>query len=170
MDSHTRRTLDRLEIVETGRRRRWTEDDKVRIVLESMAGPRLVAPTARRHNISRSMLVLWRRTFKAAASGESRPAFVQAVVAAPTYSPIAAAAQLSEGGHARAFWKKGTCPGRFLWSSVADGVVTITQAQLGYLLEGDRLAPFAENLAAARRRLKDCWGQRGWRLPCGKQR
>lgn len=96
MDSHTLRTLDRLEIVETGRRRRWTEDEKVRIVLESMAGPRLVAPTARRHNISRSMLVLWRRTFKAAASGESRPAFVQAVVAAPTLSPIAAAAQLSE--------------------------------------------------------------------------
>lgn len=97
MDSHTLRTLDRLEIVETGRRRRWTEDEKVRIVLESMAGPRLVAPTARRHNISRSMLVLWRRTFKAAASGVSRPAFVQAVVAAPTLSPIAVAAQSSEG-------------------------------------------------------------------------
>lgn len=96
MDSHTLRTLDRLEIVETGRRRRWTEDEKARIVLESMAGPRLVAPTARRHNISRSMLVLWRRTFKAAASGGSRPAFVQAVVASPTISPITAAAQLSE--------------------------------------------------------------------------
>ena len=26
--------------------------------------------------------------------------------------------------------------GRFLWPSVADGVVTITPAQLGYLLEG----------------------------------
>ena len=96
MDSHTLRTLDRLEIVETARRRRWSEDEKVRIVLESMAGPRLVAPTARRHNISRSMLVLWRRTFKAAASGESRPAFVQAVVAAPTLSPIAAAATSGE--------------------------------------------------------------------------
>ena len=158
------------------------------------------------------MLVLWRRTFKAAASGESRPAFVQAVVAAPTFSPIAAAAQLSEGvsrpsrieivlahdrciidphdgqtfvsrgrrgdlvkllwhdGQGMCLFSKKLERGRFLWSSVADGVVTITQAQLGYLLEGDRLAPFAENLAAARRRLKDCWGQRGWRLPCGKQR
>ncbi|EJW09271.1 hypothetical protein A33M_1757 [Rhodovulum sp. PH10] len=26
--------------------------------------------------------------------------------------------------------------GRFLWPSVADGVVTISPAQLGYLLEG----------------------------------
>ena len=61
-----------------------------------MAGPRLVAPTARRHNISRSMLVLWRRTFKAAASG-SRPAFVQAVVvAAPTFYTVEVAATSDE--------------------------------------------------------------------------
>ena len=96
MDSHTLRTLDRLEIVESGRRRRWTEDEKVRIVLESMAGPRLVAPTARRHNISRSMLVLWRRTFKAAGSGSSLPAFVPAIIAAPTFSPVAVAATSDE--------------------------------------------------------------------------
>lgn len=33
MDSHTHSAFGRLEIVETGRRRRWSEDEKVRIVL-----------------------------------------------------------------------------------------------------------------------------------------
>ena len=38
--------------------------------------------------------------------------------------------------------------GRFLWPSVADGVVTISPAQLGYLLVRDRLAPSAGELAS----------------------
>src|SRR5881398_2804205 len=38
--------------------------------------------------------------------------------------------------------------GRFLWPSPADGAVTITPAQLGYLLEGHRLAHAPENLAS----------------------
>jgi len=60
MDSHTlsSRRLQRLEIVETGRRRRWSEDEKLRIVLESLQGPRLVSATARRHGISRSLLLI----------------------------------------------------------------------------------------------------------------
>jgi transposase len=61
MDSHTISALGRLEIVETGRRRRWSEDEKLRIVLESLAGRRLVSATARRHGISRSLLLTWRR-------------------------------------------------------------------------------------------------------------
>ena len=61
MDSHTHSGFGRLEIVETGRRRRWSEDEKRRIVLESMSGPRLVSATARRHNVARSQLLTWRR-------------------------------------------------------------------------------------------------------------
>ena len=38
--------------------------------------------------------------------------------------------------------------GRFLWPSMADGVVTISAAQLSYLLGGDRLANAAENMAS----------------------
>ena len=64
MDSHTHSTLGRLEIVEAGRRRRWSEDEKLRIVLESMAGPRLVSATARRHGVSRAQLLTWRRAFR----------------------------------------------------------------------------------------------------------
>jgi transposase len=35
MDSHAISALNRLEVVETGRRRRWSEEEKARIVLES---------------------------------------------------------------------------------------------------------------------------------------
>lgn len=61
MDSHTDSVLSRLDVVETGRRRRWSEDEKERIVLESLAGPRLISATARRHGIARSQLLAWRR-------------------------------------------------------------------------------------------------------------
>lgn len=80
MDSHTISALNRLEVVETGRRRRWSEEEKARIVLESMSEPRLVAATARRYGLSRSLLVTWRRAF-AADRANSEPSFVRAVVA-----------------------------------------------------------------------------------------
>ena len=81
MDSHTHSAFGRLEIVETGRRRRWSEDEKARIVLESLAGPRLVSATARRHGISRAQLLAWRRTLRAERSeAEPVPGFVPAVI------------------------------------------------------------------------------------------
>lgn len=39
MDSHTTSALNRLEVVDTGRRRRWSEEEKARIVLESLSEP-----------------------------------------------------------------------------------------------------------------------------------
>jgi len=54
----------RLEVVETGRRRRWSEDEKLRIVLESLQRPRQGSATARRYGISRSLLLNWRRLFR----------------------------------------------------------------------------------------------------------
>jgi hypothetical protein len=41
MDSHKRSTqLERLEVVETGRRRRWSDDEKLRIVTETSSAAR----------------------------------------------------------------------------------------------------------------------------------
>ncbi|XWN32734.1 MAG: transposase [Devosia sp.] len=65
MDSHTYRAFERVEVVESGRRRRWSDDEKLKIVLESLSGPRLVSATVRRLGISRSQLVTWRRAFRA---------------------------------------------------------------------------------------------------------
>ncbi|WP_407530459.1 IS66-like element accessory protein TnpA [Methylobacterium oryzisoli] len=88
MYSHTysARRLQRLEVVETGRRLRWSEDEKLRIVLESLQGPRLVSATARRHGISRSLLLIWRRAFEASRS-MAGAAFVPAVVVPAAETP-----------------------------------------------------------------------------------
>ena len=67
MDSHKHSTeVERLEVVETGRRRRWSDAEKQRIVMESLQTPRAISSTARRHGISRSLLVTWRRSFRPA--------------------------------------------------------------------------------------------------------
>ena len=96
MDSHTpsAQRVQRLEIVETGRRRRWSEDEKLRIVLESLAGPRLVSATARRHGLARSQLLTWRRAFAASRSAPAAPSFVPALVVS---EPAPASARASCG-------------------------------------------------------------------------
>jgi transposase len=87
MDSHKRSAqIERLEVVETGRRRRWSEDEKLKIVLESMQTPRSVSSTARRYGISRSLLINWRRSFRLepSASEDRGTGFVPAIVVTET--------------------------------------------------------------------------------------
>jgi transposase len=81
--------------VETGRRRRWTEDEKLRIVAESLSGVRQGSSTARRHGISRSLLMTWRRQFRAqpAPDMEAGSGFVPALVVPE--SPVSSRATLS---------------------------------------------------------------------------
>lgn len=79
MDSHTHSAVSRLEIVETGRRRRWSDNEKRRIVIESMSGPRQVSATARRYGVSRWQLLAWRRSMLADGT-LSGPGFVPAVI------------------------------------------------------------------------------------------
>jgi transposase len=84
MDAHKYSTqTERLEVVETGRRRRWSDDEKLRIVLESMQTPRAISSTARRHGISRSLLMTWRRAFRPEPMGPDvqQTSFVRAMVA-----------------------------------------------------------------------------------------
>lgn len=92
VNNHSER-IERLAIVETGRRRRWSGDEKLKIVIESFAAPRQVAATARRHGISREQLYKWRRLFRAerteAAAQEA--GFAPALV---TAEPNAAASEL----------------------------------------------------------------------------
>ena len=71
----------RLEVVDTGRRRRWSFDEKLRIVEESHQGHRQVSATARRHGISASLLFSWRRDFREGRfGGADFPDLVPAVV------------------------------------------------------------------------------------------
>lgn len=58
------RQISRLEVVDTGRRRRWSDTAKLRIVEESLSAPRLVSATARRHGISNQLLFSWRKAYR----------------------------------------------------------------------------------------------------------
>jgi transposase len=82
----------RLEVVETGRRRRWSEAEKARIVAESLAGHRQASATARRHGIPNSLLFRWRREYRQGrlCAGDSDGGFVPAMVIAdaPTEAPV----------------------------------------------------------------------------------
>ena len=93
MDSHMRSAqVERLEVVETGRRRRWSDAVKLKIVLESVEAPRLVSATARRHGISRSQLSQWRRSFRPEWKDVAAPqtGFVPAMVVAEPAAPVPA--------------------------------------------------------------------------------
>ena len=99
MDSDKYSTqVERLGIVETGRRRRWTDDEKLKIVLESMQAPRSISSTARRYGISRSLLLNWRRSFCREPEGAAgdRSGFVPAMVVA---DPMPSAPATPTSGH-----------------------------------------------------------------------
>jgi transposase len=59
---HQGESYRRIEVI-TGpvRRRRWTTDEKVRILMESLAPGARIADVARRHNLNRGLLQAWRR-------------------------------------------------------------------------------------------------------------
>src|SRR5579872_3404220 len=100
MDSDRRSAqVERLEVVDTGRRRRWSEDEKLKIVLESLQSPRQVSATARRYGVSRSLLLKWRRSFRPqqqAASGRQVGFMPATVIAEP--EPAMAASVPGGGG------------------------------------------------------------------------
>ena len=81
----------RLEIFTGGgRRRKWSEEDKARIVAEIVASGDSVCAVARRHGLSPQQLFGWRRQLRESAAGHSEaeelqfvPAVVDVVVQAP---------------------------------------------------------------------------------------
>jgi transposase len=73
------RHISRLEIVDTGRRRRWSAAEKLWIVEESFSAPRLASATARRHGISNQLLFAWRKTYREGRLGDIA-GFVPAVM------------------------------------------------------------------------------------------
>lgn len=98
MDSHTHsHEVSRLSVVETGRRRRWTDDEKLRIIAESERGPRLISSTARRHGIAPSQLFGWRRAFGFAPSNQgvaAEEAFLPVSVCCPVIKRPAATSRV----------------------------------------------------------------------------
>ncbi len=67
------RCIQVLSVSDTGRRRRWTDDEKIRIVEESHGDGVTLAEVARRHDISRSQLYDWRYRHKIGLLGAGPP-------------------------------------------------------------------------------------------------
>lgn len=97
MDRHkdTYRTpVSRLEIVDTGRRRRFSDEVKLRILEEGFSGDgRQVSATAEKHGVSRSQLYRWRQLAQAGKLGSIRiegfvPALITPDVLAPVPAPL----------------------------------------------------------------------------------
>ena len=61
-----------LSVTDPGRRRGWTDAEKLRIVEESDAAERMEAATARLHEISRALLTRRRRRARKGAAGGDR--------------------------------------------------------------------------------------------------
>jgi transposase len=79
MDSLTdNHQITRLDIVDTGRRGRWSDEEKRRIVEERLSGPRLASGAARRHGISNQLLFFRRKAYRDGRLGDV--AFVPAAV------------------------------------------------------------------------------------------
>ena len=91
-DKDSFRTVSRLEIVATGRRRRFTDEAKLRIVEEGFSGDGgQVSATALKHDVSRSQLYRWRRLLREGRLGGVRvEGFMPAVITPDDPTPLPA--------------------------------------------------------------------------------
>ena len=77
----------RVEVITgVGRRRRWTDEEKARIVAESLDPATTVSAVARRYGLHASQLFMWQRQLATPAMREV-PAFVPVVVAEDNLAP-----------------------------------------------------------------------------------
>ena len=91
------RQVRRLDVVDTGRRRRWSDAEKLRIVEESFSGPRLVSATARRHGIWNQLLFSWRKAYREGQLGGCQDGFVPARIVSDVQSATERAAPAAAG-------------------------------------------------------------------------
>jgi transposase len=83
--------------VQRERRRRWTAEDKVRIVREMLEPGAVALRVAERHEISTGLLFTWRRQLMADVPSGFVPVQVSAPPEAPSPSPSFGVASLPSG-------------------------------------------------------------------------
>jgi transposase len=89
------RSLRRIELITgTGRRRQWSSQDKVRIIVESLAPGANVSEVARRNGLSPQQLFGWRREARALFDGAGEEPASPAARAAPALPPSATPARV----------------------------------------------------------------------------
>jgi transposase len=81
----------RLEVITgVGRRRRWSDEDKARIVAESLDPATTASAVARRHGLHASQLLAWRQQLQRSApsvAAVNGPAFVPVLLAEDSAAP-----------------------------------------------------------------------------------
>lgn len=80
----------RFEVINgAGGRRRWSVDAKARIIAETLEPNAVISEVARRYGLSPQQVFTWRRNALklVASTKQDTPAFVPAVVSAPTPEP-----------------------------------------------------------------------------------
>ena len=89
--------VSRMEIIDSGRRRRFSNEAKLAIVAESYSAPRQVTATARRHGITRFQLNDWRKAAREGRLGNGRESegFIPALLVPEPGMPVAAPANSS---------------------------------------------------------------------------
>lgn len=89
MDDHSFMTqVEVLSVTDSGRRRRWSTAEKIRIVEESLSRPRMAASTARRYDISRTLLTRWRKDYRTGLLGCGPSTRFAPVMIAPEPEPV----------------------------------------------------------------------------------
>jgi transposase len=94
-------TVHRLEVISgTGRRRRFSEEFKARVVEETFAPTAVASQIARRHGLSPQQVFTWRRQARARAlvTANAIPGFVAAVIEGEQTIPIAASVRSDHKG------------------------------------------------------------------------
>jgi transposase len=96
---HEPNAVRRLEVFTgAGRRRRWTAEQKARIVAETYASGESVCAVARRYGLTQQQLFGWRRDARQrAATGEPGLSFAPVIVEATPPCPNAAKPAVSAG-------------------------------------------------------------------------
>jgi transposase len=78
----------KIEVLGTERRRRWSPQDKLQIVEETMQPGVTVTEVARRHGLAPSVVFTWRRLAREGRLGDAGPAFVPvAITPVPGQTP-----------------------------------------------------------------------------------
>lgn len=89
--------LEVMDVVDTGRRRRFSREEKIRIVEESFSGPNMARATARRYGIALSGLYLWRRQYQRGELGGEVPAFRAVELFPDGIAPAVSATAVTSG-------------------------------------------------------------------------
>ena len=98
MNSTNGDNFRRVEVI-TGvaRRRRWTDEEKARIVAESLDPATTASAVARRYGLHASQLFTWRQQLErsaSAATARGAPGFVPVLLAEDSAAPVTAAGRM----------------------------------------------------------------------------